>query len=99
MRNGLLGVVATAILAIAPATAAAAPIVVNTTSDTSAYDSNCTLREALLNAGNDNAGIPPNGCAAGSGADTITFSGLGPSPQIQLVEDAVDITSAVTISG
>jgi len=57
-----------------PGNALAATIVVNSLADTVASgDGACTLREAVLNAERDN----PSGstdCAAGSGADTITFS-------------------------
>jgi CSLREA domain-containing protein len=53
----------------------AAGIVVTSSLDTTAVDGDCTLREAIQNA-NDNAATNAD-CAAGSGADTITFSKSG----------------------
>src|SRR6266496_1325790 len=56
--------------------AAAAPsstIVVNSTLDGSLLnDGNCTLREAIFNADNDDQAASTD-CAAGVGADNITF--------------------------
>ncbi len=52
----------------APATA----IVVTTNADDSIVNGNCTLREAIQAANTDAA---VDACAAGSGADTITFAG------------------------
>ena len=54
---------------------AATFIVVNTTNDNVANDGLCTLREAITAANNDTASGAASGeCAAGSGADTITFA-------------------------
>src|SRR5690349_5862662 len=54
--------------------APASAIIVNTLADgVPANDSQCTLREALLNANADNQSGSTD-CLAGSGADTITFS-------------------------
>ncbi len=56
---------------------AASPIVVNDVGDdTTGGNSNCTLREAITNA-NNNSDTTGGDCAAGSGADTITFSVSG----------------------
>ncbi len=51
----------------------AASIVVNDAGDVVGNDSVCTLREAITNANNDAATYTD--CAAGAGADTITFAG------------------------
>jgi LPXTG-site transpeptidase (sortase) family protein len=59
-------------LTVTPARAAS--IVVNTNADnTTAGDGFCTLREAINNA-NSNSDTTSGDCAAGSGADTITFA-------------------------
>jgi CSLREA domain-containing protein len=56
---------------------AASTIVVNSLDDTnSALDHKCTLREAIINA-NLNSDLTSGDCAAGVGADTITFSVSG----------------------
>jgi hypothetical protein len=65
-----------AVFQVAPVRAAT--IVVNSTSDSG---SACTLRNAMLNANNNNQAQP--GCAAGSGADTIVFDpGVFATPQM-----------------
>jgi CSLREA domain-containing protein len=79
----------------------AAGIVVNTAGDTvNANDGLCSLREAITAANTNTASGPAAGeCAAGSGADTISFAGnytitLAPaSGQLPIV------TSPVTING
>ena len=75
----------------ATAAASAATITVNNLSGTSVAGQ-CTLRDALLAADN-NAAV--QGCAAGSGADTINFSVTG---TIALATE-LQINSDVTISG
>ncbi len=56
--------------------APSATITVNSTGDTTGFDGHCTLREAIGNADGDTTTYAD--CAAGSGADTITFTpGLG----------------------
>jgi CSLREA domain-containing protein len=62
-----------ALFALPVRPAAAASLVVNSTADTVANDGACTLREAILNANSDNQSGSTD-CAAGSGADTITFA-------------------------
>lgn len=52
----------------------AASLAVNSSADTVAIDGFCTLREAIINANNDNQSGSTD-CPAGSGADTITFAG------------------------
>jgi CSLREA domain-containing protein len=92
MAGALLS--ALALLVLSAGAAHAATIVVNSTADTVAVDSLCTLREAIINANNDAATYPD--CTAGSGADTITFSVNG---IITLGSALPDVTSALTISG
>ena len=58
-----------------PTNVRADSLTVNSLADTVAIDGNCTLREAIQNANNDAATNAD--CAAGSGADTITFSVSG----------------------
>lgn len=84
--------------------AAAAPsstIVVNSALDgATTNDGNCTLREAILNAnGNDQSGSTD--CAAGAGADNITFSiGSGGLQTINVTGSSLpDLSGAVTLDG
>ncbi|MCP3956603.1 MAG: CSLREA domain-containing protein, partial [bacterium] len=56
---------------VATATLTVANLAVNSTADSLATDTFCTLREAISNA-NDDAGTYPD-CPAGSGDDTITL--------------------------
>ncbi|KAA3661526.1 MAG: CSLREA domain-containing protein, partial [Chloroflexi bacterium] len=70
----LLGAV---ILDVIQPAAADSTIIVNTTSDNIVSDSNCSLREAII-AANTNSAY--NGCAAGSGTDTIEFAPSLPQP-------------------
>jgi len=73
----------------------AASLVVNTNADTTITDSFCSLREAITNANNDVATYPD--CAAGMGADTISFSA---NYTITLVGSQLPaITSTVIING
>jgi CSLREA domain-containing protein len=72
----------------------AASIVVNSAEDIIADDGVCTLREAIIAANTDAA---YNGCAAGNGADTITFAG---NYTITLDGDQLPtISSSITING
>src|SRR5262249_3317267 len=73
-----------------------ATITVNSLEDSAtAGDGKCTLREAITNANAD--GETTGGdCAAGAGADTITFSVTG---TINLTSELPTITSDMTISG
>ncbi len=95
--------------ALAASPAWAAPITVNSLADANPPvrgDGLCTLREAMINADTDGAS---SDCAAGSGADTITFTGPAASGTITLGSRLPTITSldgltidgarAVTISG
>ena len=73
-----------------------AAIVVNDLGDnTTAGDGKCTLREAINNA-NTNSDTTSGDCAAGSGADTITFSVSG---TIFLQSTLPGINSDMTIDG
>lgn len=87
--------IAAALLLTSPLSAAT--ITVNSNLDgTPAADASCTLREAIIAANTDTAF---NGCAAGSGADTIAFA-IGSGAQgITLLEPLPDITETVTIDG
>lgn len=82
----------------------AAPISVNSAADGApAVDGACTLREAIENA-NDDAATNAD-CAAGSGADVITFTVGGPitlsAGQLVILDpdpDTLTITGPMTIS-
>lgn len=76
----------------------AASIVVNSSSDTVANDGFCTLREAITSANGDTAsGAAAGECAAGSGADTITFTA---NYTITLVGSQLPtVTTTMTITG
>jgi CSLREA domain-containing protein len=85
-----------------PGGAGAATIVVNSLADTVVSgDGVCTLREAVLNAERDNRSGSAD-CAAGNGADTITFSLTG---TISLVDElgfgfpGIDSAGGLTIDG
>lgn len=73
--------------------AANASIVVTTTSDTLNTDGVCSLREAIIAANTDTA---VDGCAAGSGEDTITFAVSG---VIVLADSLPEIAGHLTITG
>ncbi len=84
----------------------AAGIIVTTTADEQTANGQCSLREAIINANNNNQSGSTD-CAAGSGADTITFSVSGTitlSSQLPSITDAAGLTidgagQSVTISG
>ncbi len=73
----------------------AATITVTSLADVQANNGQCTLREALINANNDNQSGSTD-CASGSGTDTITFSVNG---TINLTGVLPDISSNLTITG
>ena len=85
------------------------PIVVNSTADTvNSSDGQCTLREAIIAANTDTAsGAAAGECAAGSGADTITFSipttdpGYNPATGVFSITlgNTLNVTSSATIQG
>ena len=77
--------------------AAAAVITVDSTADTVAVDAQCTLREAITNA-NANAATAAD-CAAGTGVDTIDFSGLTFPATIILGGVSLPITDPLIIDG
>jgi len=85
--------------------ARAAGLTVDSLADTIAADSKCTLREAMQNA-NNNAATNAD-CAAGDGADAITFGVSGTitlGSILPYITDAAGLTldgagQAVTISG
>lgn len=75
---------------------AAANIIVNAAADnTTAGDTFCTLREAINNANGD-SDTTSGDCAAGSGADTITFAG---DYAITLTSALPAIATEMTIDG
>lgn len=83
-------------LALAAGPIPAATIVVNSDSDADIDDANCSLREAIIAA---NVDIAYHGCAAGSGADQVTFA-LGPSATIVgSVSGLPTITGSLTLVG
>jgi CSLREA domain-containing protein len=75
----------------------AANIVVTTLADVRSNNDECSLREAILNAGGNNQSGSTD-CPAGSASevDTITFSGSG---TITLSETLPNIRSSLTIDG
>ncbi|MBK9711314.1 MAG: DUF11 domain-containing protein [Kouleothrix sp.] len=100
--RGVRPILIAALLALAlgfgrPLPAAAdSTIAVNSTADAAvAGDGQCTLREAILNA-NADGDTTGGDCAAGSGADTITFGVTG---TIALASTLPDIAGDLTISG
>jgi predicted outer membrane repeat protein len=72
--------------------AQAATITVDSLSD-NASGGNCELRDAIDSANSD---TPIDGCATGSGSDTIIFSGAG---TITLTSDLPNITTPLAIDG
>jgi hypothetical protein len=82
-----------------------ATMTANCTEDLVAEDGPCTLREAIINANNDDQSGSTD-CAAGSGADTITFSidGKFTSAIVGIGDDDaatgdLDINDDLTITG
>jgi LPXTG-site transpeptidase (sortase) family protein len=72
----------------------AASIVVNTATDEDLNNGTCSLREAMIAANTDAA---YNGCAAGAGADAITFAA---NYTITLIGSQLPVvTSPITITG
>ena len=102
--KGRLTIATAAVLALAPAGAAASTITVSSTGDTAANDGTCTLREAII-AANDNAasGAAANECAAGQAdptVDLIQFAITGAGPHvISPGSPYAEIDEVVTIDG
>jgi CSLREA domain-containing protein len=71
------------------------PIVVTTIADEQNVNGQCSLREALINANNNNQSGSTD-CAAGGGPDTITFSAKG---TINLTSALPNIVESLTITG
>ena len=91
----------TALFLLAAADADAATIQVNSTADTVSDDGTCTLREAITSSNADvTSGASVGECAAGSGADTISFdlSGAGPHT-IAVASQLPSVTETATIDG
>jgi CSLREA domain-containing protein len=79
----------------------AAGIVVNTAGDTvNANDGLCSLREAITAANTNTASGPAAGeCAAGAGADTISFAGNYTITLAPASGQLPNVTSPITING
>ncbi|MBE2201153.1 MAG: CSLREA domain-containing protein, partial [Anaerolinea sp.] len=107
VRTGLIVLTLIALLlTAAPQSARAAGLItVTSAADSVGSDGLCTLREAIANANNDAATY--GDCAAGSGADTITFApalaggiiSLTTIGDTTLGPTALGITSNITILG
>jgi CSLREA domain-containing protein len=91
----------------APPRVLAGSLVVTTTADEQNTNGACSLREAIINANNNNQSGSTD-CAAGSGADQITFAVAGPivlGSSLPAISGDLTITgpgpaaSALTISG
>lgn len=82
-------------LALAAGGAHAASITVTDGGDAGTA-STCTLRQAIVSANTDSV---QGNCAAGSGADTITFAAGLANSTITLVNGELDISSSLTIAG
>lgn len=78
-----------------PTARAAGITVTNNHDSVPADDGWCSLREAIINANNDNQSGSAD-CAAGSGADTITFAG---DYTVSLVSALPPLTGTLTIDG
>jgi len=79
--------------------APAATIMVNSTADSAiAGDGNCTLREAVTNANNNNDSSSGD-CATGSGVDTIEFDPSVNGGTITLTSALPEISDDLTING
>jgi CSLREA domain-containing protein len=101
-RLGLACAVAYAALLLAPASARAATITVNSTADVAANDGQCTLREAIIAANtNTVSGGAAGECLAGAaGLDTIEFAIPGAGVKtITPASPLPAITEAVFING
>ncbi|VAX15795.1 hypothetical protein MNBD_NITROSPINAE03-534 [hydrothermal vent metagenome] len=82
----------------------AATITVDTATDEINANGNCSLREAVINANNDNQSGSTD-CTAGNGADTITVPAgtytldIGATNEHLALNGDLDITAALTITG
>jgi predicted outer membrane repeat protein len=96
MKKSLLAGLVLAVLAASVGPAQAAGILVGSAADVVAVDSVCSLREAIANA-NADADTTGGDCAAGSGADTITFAA---DYTVTLAgSQLAAVTTAITITG
>jgi hypothetical protein len=92
-RNPLAFAIA---LAFAAGGAKAATITVTDGGD-AGTSSTCTLRQAIVSANNDAAGSST--CAAGNGADIISFTGTLQNSTITLQQGQLNVSSPMTING
>jgi predicted outer membrane repeat protein len=84
-------------LALGAGSAQATLTLTVTTGGDAGTPSDCTLRQAIESANNDNAGS--SSCAAGSGTDTIVFADNLVNTTVTLSQGQLVITSPLTISG
>ena len=90
-------VVSLGIALLASPARASSNIIVNTNTDDTTTNGQCSLREAMTNANNDAATYPD--CIAGSGADTIIFDSSLSGATITLGSDLPAINTTLTIDG
>jgi CSLREA domain-containing protein len=91
---GLLGAL---LVSLAPP-ARATSLLVETLTDAVVNNGDCSLREAIVNANNDDQSGSTD-CAVGSGADTISFSVTGTIYLVLELPPVVAAGGALTISG
>lgn len=99
MYIAALAALITSVVFVTPARAAG--IVVNTATDAvNANNGQCSLREAITAANTDTASGPVAGeCAAGSGADAISFAGNYTITLAPALGQLPTVTSPITING
>ena len=85
------------VLALGGGSAQATLTLTVTTGGDAGTASDCTLRQAIESANNDNAGS--SSCAAGSGADTIVFADNLVNTTVTLSQGQLVVSSPLTISG
>lgn len=98
IKISILMTIAVFVMLLFATIAEASTFTVTTNSDSTAIDANCTFREALFNADNDNLAFPECGPSAGSGTDNIEFAVGTGAIDITLTSDLY-ITSSVNIDG
>ncbi len=96
LRQNILRAAIIQALACSSGALYAANITVDSTADAVTNDGNCTLREAIQAANTDAA---VDTCAAGAGADTITFDNTLSGSTVTLGGTQLDIASDLTIDG
>jgi hypothetical protein len=84
---------------LAAATSASAATIEVSVLQNNAAPSECTLREAIISANNDDASIGAFGCEDGDGADLITFDIDTAGDTLTLDQSLPEITETLTIRG